>query len=226
MKKYNARIFLIFSIFLPWFLKYRFLNYFFDYNISKDAHIGFSLITVRHLYMASGSRIGHFNVIVNLDKLKLGNNSTIGRKNWITGFSTIIKSKHFEHDKDRKSELIIGNESAITKNHHIDCTNYIHIGDYVTIAGYNSQFLTHSIDIYEGRQDSHPIEIGNYCFVSTRVIILGGAKLPDYSVLAAGATLNKNYSDKWKIYGGVPARPIKDIAKDAKYFSRGQGFIY
>lgn len=211
---------------MPWFVKYRFLNKFMGYDISKDAYIGLSIITIKHLKMGPGSYIGHFNVIINLDNLVLGSNSIIGRNNWITGFSTKIKSKHFEHDKDRKSELIIGNESAITKNHHLDCTNYIHIGNYATIAGYNSQFLTHSIDIYEGRQDSHPIEIGDYSFVSTGVIILGGSKLPDYSVLAAGATLNKNYSDKWKIYGGVPAKPIKDIDRNAKYFYRKQGFIY
>lgn len=220
------KILLMLSIFLPWFLKYRFLNSFLGYNISKDAHIGLSIINVNHLKMNPGSNIGNFNVIVNLDKLELGKNSTIGRGNWITGFSTKIQSKHFKHDKNRVSELIIGNESAITKNHHIDCTNYVHIGDYVTIAGYKSQFLTHSIDIYEGRQDSHPIEIGNYCFVSTSVIILGGSKLPNYSVLAAGAILNKNFIDEWKIYGGVPAKPIKDINKNARYFSREKGFIY
>lgn len=220
------KIICLLSIFLPWFIKYRFLNYFLHYNISKDAYIGFSLITIRNLCMAPGSRIGHYNVIVNLDKLELGSNSTISRNNWITGFSTKIRSKHFEHDKDRRSELIIGKESAITKKHHIDCTNYIHIGDYVTIAGYNSQFLTHSIDIYEGRQDSHPIKIGDYSFVSTGVIILGGSELPGKSVLAAGAVLNKKYNEEWKIYGGVPAKPIKEIDINAKYFSRKQGFIY
>lgn len=220
------KILLILSIFLPWFLKYRFLNHFMGYQISKNAYIGLSIITIRHLKMGSGSYIGHFNVIINLDNLELGPKSIIGRNNWITGFSTKIKSKHFEHDKKRKSELIVGKESAITKNHHLDCTNYIYIGDYVTVAGYNSQFLTHSVDIYEGRQDSHPIEIEDYSFVSTGVIILGGSKLPSKSVLAAGAVLNKRYNEEWKIYGGIPAKPIKDIDKNAKYFSRKQGFIY
>lgn len=59
----------------------------------------------------------------------------------------------------------------------------------MTMAGCNSQFLTHSIDIYFNRQGSKPIIIGNYCFISTRVTILGGSSLPDKSVLAAGAVL-------------------------------------
>ena len=32
-------------------------------------------------------------------------------------------------------ELFIGKESAIIKNHHIDCNEYNIIGNYVTIAG-------------------------------------------------------------------------------------------
>lgn len=142
--------------------------------------------------MEEGASIGAFNIAVHLDRIHLGKSSTIGRSNWITGFPTGTGSRHFAHDKERISELIIGKESAITKNHHIDCTNRIKIGDFVTIAGYRSQFLTHSIDVYKNRQDSHPITIDDYCFVSTSVVILGGATLPAYSVLAAGAVLAKN----------------------------------
>ena len=80
--------------------------------------------------------------------------------------------------------------------------------------------------MYEGRQDSHPIEIGEYCFVSTGVKILGGAVLPDHSVLAAGAVLNKPMKDAFLLYGGVPAKRIKDVPKDAKYMNRDKGFVY
>ena len=176
--------------------------------------------------MEEGASIGHFTVCVNLDSVILGNNVIIGRNNWITGFPTHSSSKHFAHDKNRRSELIIDKESAITKRHHIDCTNSIYIGHHVTIAGYYSQLLSHSIDVYEGRQDSHPISIGDYCFVSTGVKVLGGAKLPDHSVLAAGAVLNKQYNEPYSLYGGVPAKRIKSIPKDAKYMNRVKGFVY
>lgn len=108
----------------------------------------------------------------------------------------------------------------------MDCTNQIIIGDYVTIAGYYSQFLTHSIDVYEGRQDSHPIFIEDYCFVGTGVKILGGSKLPAYSVLGAGAVLNKQYEQKWTVYGGVPAKVIKKLPATSKYFTREKGFVF
>lgn len=215
-----------FIVFLPWKIKRYFLIRFFKYKIHPTARIGLSYIFPKHLTMKEGSKIGHFNVAIHLNQLSIGKNSTISRSNWITGFPVDTKSKHFAHNKERNSALIIGKESAITKNHHIDCTNTITIGDYVTIAGYNSQLLTHSIDVYENRQDSHPITIDNYCFISTGVILLGGSKLPSYSVLAAGSVLNKEYTEQWGIYGGVPARYIKRIPKDAKYFTRTNGFVY
>ena len=212
-------------VILPWRLKRWILNRFYKYDLHKNAYIGLSYIFPQHLTMAEGAYIGHLNVAVHLDSIRIGKNASIARSNWITGFSTGTSSKHFRDQKDRKSELVIGKESAITKNHHVDCTNSITIGDFVTIAGYSSQLLTHSINIYSGKQESYPISIGDYCFVSTGVKILGGSKLPSYSVLAAGAVLVKSYSEEWKIYAGVPAKPVKDISRDAEYFNRIKGFV-
>lgn len=219
-------IFNLFLLILPWKIRRKILINRYGYKIHPTAHIGLSYFYPKYLEMAEGASVEHFNIAIHLNKIIIGKNSSIGRSNWITGFPIGTETPFFKHDAERKSELVIGNESAITKNHHIDCTNSIRIGDYVTIAGYNSQLLTHSIDVYKSRQDSRPITIGDYCFVSTGVIVLGGAKLPNCSVLAAGAVLNKAYNDEWTLYAGVPAKPKQSIPKDAKYFSRKQGFIY
>lgn len=213
-------------VLMPWKLRRLILNRFYHYNIHPKARIGFSYIYPKHLIMEEGATIGHLNVAIHLDKITMEQNSIISRGNWVTGFPMGTNSRHFSHNNERKSELIIGKESAITKEHHIDCTDMICIGDFVTIAGYRSQLLTHSIDIYEGRQECHSIVIGNYCFVSTGVKILGGSVLPDYSVLAAGAVLTKKYIEPYKLYAGVPAKPVKDIIHDAKYFNRDKGFVY
>ncbi|MGN1375872.1 MAG: glycosyltransferase [Prevotella sp.] len=224
--KIISKLFSIITIFLPWRLKRFILNHCYHYKIHPKAHIGLSYVFPKYLEMNEGATIGHLNVGVNLDKIVLGKNSHIGRSNWITGFPTMTDSIHFAHDFTRRSELIVGDESSITKHHHIDCTNAIHIGHHVTIAGYYSQLLTHSIDIYEGRQDSHPISIGDYCFVSTGVKMLGGSILPDYSVLAAGAVIGKAFNKPYYLYGGVPAKTIKEISKNAKYMTRENGFVW
>jgi acetyltransferase-like isoleucine patch superfamily enzyme len=211
---------------LPWTLKRRALNKWFGYQIDKEARIGLAWVFPGKLVMKKGARVDHFTVAVHLDRIELGENATIGRSNWITGFTSGTDSKHFQHQQERQSILILNAESAITKNHHIDCTNVITIGRYVTVAGYNSQLLTHSIDIYEGRQDSKPITIGDYCFIGTNATILGGASLPSYSVLGAKSLLNKNFVEPYTLYAGNPAKPIKQLDTNAKYFTRQQGFIH
>jgi acetyltransferase-like isoleucine patch superfamily enzyme len=211
---------------LPWRLKRFLLIRFFKYEIHPSAKIGYSWIYPRKLIMNSNSKIGNLNIAVHLDLISIGKYSSISRGNWITGFPSKTNSKHFSHQTERESKLLIGEHSAITKNHHIDCTSTITIGNFVTIAGYNSQLLTHSINILENRQDSSPIIIGDYCFVSTNVVVLGGAHLPSYSVLGAKAMLNKKMNQEYCLYGGIPAKFISEIPKTAKYFNRSIGFIY
>jgi acetyltransferase-like isoleucine patch superfamily enzyme len=213
------------AILLPWPIKRTVLQRFFGYKISKTARIGYSWVYPKALEMGEKARIDHLTVAVNLDKIVISDYSKIGRGNWITGFATGTKSLYFSHQKERKSELLIGRHCAITKGHHIDCTSRISIGDFSTIAGYRSQLLTHAIDIYEGRQDSHPITIGAYTFVSTDCVILGGAQLPSYSVLGAKSLLNKAHTEEYCLYGGSPAKLIKAIPKDSKYFVRSEGRV-
>jgi acetyltransferase-like isoleucine patch superfamily enzyme len=216
----------LFTFFLPWPLRRRALNRWFGFEIHPNARIGLAWVFPGKLIMGADSKIDHFTVAIHLDCIKMETKSGIGRNNWITGFTTGTGSAHFCHQQDRKAELHLGESANITKKHHLDCTNMITIGRFTTIAGYDSQLLTHSIDIIENRQDSTPISIGDYCFVGTNVVILGGAVLPSCSVLGAKSLLNKNYTEPWKLYGGTPARMLGDIPRNAKYFTRTDGFVY
>lgn len=216
----------VISMLLPWPLRYRALNSWFGYEIHPTARIGLAWIFPRKLIMEANCRIDHFTVAIHLDFIKMDITSSIGRGNWITGFSTKTDSLHFRHQKNRQAELRLGESAAITKNHHLDCTNLINIGAFATIAGYRSQFLTHSVDMVMNRQDSAPISIGAYSFVGTNVVVLGGSILPAQSVLGAKSLLNKAYKEEWCLYGGVPALKRQDIPKSAAYFTRKKGFVY
>jgi hypothetical protein len=210
--------------FLPWRWKRFCLERFWGYRIHPSARIGFSWIYPQYLVMEEGAKIGHFNVAIHLDRMLMGCHSSIARANWITGFPR-GSSKHFAHQTERDPSLLLGPHAAVTKNHHLDCTNRIEIGPFSTVAGYASQFLTHSIDVQECRQDSAPIVIGKYCFVGTNVVILGGAVLPDRSVLGAKALLNKSYLQTGQLYAGVPAKPCGSMTGKLKYFGRDTGFV-
>jgi acetyltransferase-like isoleucine patch superfamily enzyme len=216
----------IISFFFPWFLRRRILNKCFGYKIHANARIGFAWIFPKELILGADSRIGHFNVAIHLNKIELGPKATISRGNWITGFPVKSILPHFKHQINRKAELILGESSSITKYHHFDCTSHIHIGRFTTIAGYHSQFLTHSIDLNENRQDSNSILFGDYSFIGTNVVVLGGSILPSHSVLGAKSLLNKQFSEEWVLYGGVPAKKISEIPKTAKYFTRSEGHVF
>ena len=218
------KIFSASLLLLPWPLRRLIMVTFFGYQIHPTARIGLSIICPDQLEMAEGSRIGSFTICKGLRLLKLGEQAFIGHLNWITAFPANGKG-YFSSDVGRLPELVVGNHAAITSRHYIDCTNTFHIGRFTTVAGLHSQILTHSIDIYRSRQSSKPITIGEYCFVGTGSILLGGSVLPDYSVLGAGSVLNKAYTESHCLYAGNPARPVKSI-KDAEYFQRTTGHVH
>ncbi len=211
-------------VLLPWPLRRWVLVRVFGYEIHPTARIGWAFVFPRQLIMREGSVIDHFTVAIHLGRIELGAHAYVGRSNWITGYP-LGGSAHFTHRLERDPALVMGEHGSITKHHHLDCTDRIEIGAFTTVAGYGSQFLTHSIDLHLNRQDSHPIVIGDYCLVGTNVVVLGGAKLPDRSVLGAKALLNKAHEQPGWLYAGVPAKAIQPMPQDAAYFRRTTGFV-
>lgn len=174
--------------------------------------------------MDAHANIGNLTVCKNIDLLHLQQYASIGGGNWITGF----RSQDFEylnHQKDRHPQLILGEYSAITNRHLIDCTTSVTIGKFSIFAGFQSQILSHNIDIEFCRQSSTPVTIGDYCFIGTNRVLLGDSSLPNYSVLGAKSLLNKKYIDTYHLYAGTPAFPIKKLSQELLYFSRPTGFV-
>ncbi len=69
------------------------------------------------------------------------------------------------------------------------------------------------------------MRIGRYCFVGTSCVVLKGANLPDFSVLAASSCLSKAFDETFTLYSGVPAIQAKSLSRDALYFCREKGFV-
>jgi hypothetical protein len=217
-------VFLAVSLFFPWPLRRWLLEKFLGYTIHATSRIGFSWILPQQLVMEAHSTIGHLTVCKGLKLLWLKQNAIIGRGNWITGFPA-GNLTHFSHQEDRQPQLILNEHSAITNRHIIDCTNSVSIGRFSTFAGFRSQILTHSIDLENCRQSSAPVEVGDYCFVGTDCVLLGGSALPDYSVLGAKSLLNTRFEQSYYLYAGVPAKPVKKLPEDYRYFTRSTGYV-
>ena len=219
------QLLMFFSILLPWPARRSILEKQFGYSIHPTSRIGLAWICPRRLVMEENSRIGHFTLCKNIDLLHLGAHAIIGQLNWITGFPS-GNSRHFAHQTDRHPELILEAHAGISSRHLLDCTARVRIGAFATVAGFRSQLVTHSIDLPAGRQSSEPIEIGEYSFVGTEAVVLGGSSLPHHSVLAAKSLLNKKWDEPFRLYGGVPAKPLKELPQEMEYFRRKEGFVW
>ncbi len=213
------RLIQIIVVVLPWKIKRIVLNRFWGYEIHPKAKIGFSYIYPKHLVMKEGATIGHLNVAIHLELIYMEEDCTICQRNWITGFPLDDKTK-FQRFPNRKPYLIMKKDSAITKQHLIDCTDIVTIGELTSVGGYGTQILSHSTSLEYNDGGCAPITIGHHCFIGTRSIILPGSVLPNHSVLGAGAVLNKQFKDEFSLYGGVPARFIKKEDKGKAFLSR------
>jgi acetyltransferase-like isoleucine patch superfamily enzyme len=211
---------------LPWRLRRLVLQALCGFAIDKRAFISrFALVLASRLEMGPGSSIGPFTVCKGMELLRLEEHALIGPFNWITAFPLGTRSRHFELDPGRKPRLIVERHAAITNRHIVDCTDEVTIGAFSTFAGFRSQILTHSIDLKESRQRCKPVRIGHHCFVGTGCVLLGGSALPDCSVLGAHSLLGARLEAPGYVYGGIPAKPIRPIDPDDKYFSRDTGYV-
>lgn len=210
----------VFLFIFPWKIRRILLCNIYNYDIHPTAGIGFSILLPKKLKMEKDSRIHNFVICKKIDKLHMSVDSGIATMTFITGFGT-DNSQHFKHIANRNCELVMGKSSGITSRHFIDCNGGVYIGDYTTVAGIRSQILTHSIDVYNNRQHASSVVIGKYCFIGTSAIILPGATVPDYSVIAAGSVVTKGLKESRMLYAGNPAVAKKPIIFDElSYFCR------
>lgn len=209
----------------PWPIRRLMLQYCFGFKFSQGARIGFSIILANEVRIGKCSAIRNFTYIKNIDRVVLGDYAYILNLNWITGIGTKDK-RHFQHVANRKCELILGDHSSVTSRHFIDCTGGVEIGAFTTVGGAQSQVLSHFLDPYECRQTCKRVEVGRYCFIGTKALLLPGSGLPDYSILGGGSVLTKKQTISHTLYAGNPAVPKKDLANvSVGYFDRERGAV-
>lgn len=102
----------------------------------------------------------------------------------------------------------IGRDSIIGDHCFLDGRASLKIGSHVAIASqvliYNSE---HDVQAEDFRAVEQPVEIGDYCFIGARAIILPGVKIGKGAVVASGAVVTKNVKPM-TIVGGIPAKEI------------------
>ncbi|GHT50816.1 hypothetical protein FACS189440_18890 [Bacteroidia bacterium] len=88
--------------------------------------------------------------------------------------------------------------------------NYTMIADHVTIVGGDHNYTKAGTPIiFSGRNILLPTIIGNDVWVGCNSTIMTGVKIGDGAIIAAGSVVTKDV-EEYAIYGGVPAKKIKD----------------
>ncbi len=207
------------ALMFPWLVRRCVLRRALGFEIAQDARIGLSLILAKSVHLGSKARIGNFNYIGRLDRISLSEFAGIDRFNWIWA-TAANDATYSDGTTSRRTTLDLGPHARITALHILDCTDSIRVGAYSVVAGYNSQILTHSVDIATGMQRASSVEIGAFCFVGTRVIILAGANIPSFSIIGAGAVVNRSLTSEFSLYAGVPAVFVKSVNPDNRFYDQ------
>ncbi|HTU39751.1 MAG TPA: hypothetical protein VMF35_17250 [Acidimicrobiales bacterium] len=194
------------------------------WDVHPTAYIGRSVIVVGHLVMGPGASIGPFNVIKDLEELRLGEGASIASRNWIAGFprSADQSTDAFPHSPQRRPSLVLGRGAMITVAHDIDCSDRVDIGDYSSLAGFRCTVLTHSLNLVRDRFVTGPVEIGAHTAVMSGSTLLSGTRVPARSIVSAGSVVNTPLTTELTFYSGNPAVAMRPLPETLAFFHRGE----
>jgi acetyltransferase-like isoleucine patch superfamily enzyme len=185
--------------------------------VGRDVSVGPCLIIRTDcVRIGDGAHIGPFNIFRGLAKFELGDGVRIGQWNWI---SASLHMRMF----GGPGRFELGSQSALTSRHYIDCTGGIKVGAFTTIAGERSTFLTHGISWVSSDQTFRPIEIGDFCLLSSNVQVAPGAVVGDRVVIGMGATVAGEL-----LTPGLYVQPRATLVKrdlPGQYFEREHGHV-
>jgi acetyltransferase-like isoleucine patch superfamily enzyme len=213
---------LAFVALLPSFLKRPCYRYCFGYRIGKRVRIGLSIIDARQCTIEDDVRIGHLNVVIGVGELEIGDHTRIGFLNILRGgdrirlgrFSEIIRMNEINSIPDPvvvnpiEPVFLLGEGSVITTGHKIDFTDRVEIGRRTILGGRNSSLWTHN------RQRTRPIQIGSFTYIGSEIRIAPGGAVPSRSIVGIGAVITGQLKEENWLIGGVPAKPIKQLAQE------------
>jgi acetyltransferase-like isoleucine patch superfamily enzyme len=146
------------------------------------------------------------------DRVKL-----ICEKGWINIESEVYVSDSVSLICRDKGTIRIGKGTFINENTRIVSLCNVEVGNTCLIADnvsiYDHDYVHNTVLVPYKQQGfiSSEIKIGNNVWIGSHVVICRGVEIGDNSIIAAGSVVTKNVESN-KIYGGVPAKMLKEIA--------------
>ena len=204
---------------LPNAIKKHLMRLLFGYRFGPNVKIGLAVLDAEHVSLGEGTVIGHLNLVTRVTTLNLGCYVRIGMLNIVRGGERVALGDYSEvmrlnvlnaipdHDctTTPESVLELGPGTVITSGHRIDFTDRVKLGMNVIVGGRSSSLWTHN------RQETAPIEIGDFCYLGSEVRLAPGAKLPNECVLGLGAVLTGEIKEQRSLVAGVPAKVVRPL---------------
>ena len=129
------------------------------------------------------------------------------------GQNVVVKDNTTIYAK-KNAKIIIGNNSStghsteISANELIEIGNDVIMGAHTYITDSNHGYSIKDVPIRKQQMEVGQVLIGNNVWLGRNVMLLKGSQLGDATIVAAGAVVNKSFSQNLVI-GGVPAKVIK-----------------
>jgi len=163
----------------------------------------------------------HFPIINNKDRVIIGKGSSFGFNTVINADGKFVKigdNCHFEvgvylrlwdGDISIGDNVFVGPYSVLYGHNGLSIGSNVLIASHVTLIPANHNFSNKELLIKDQGLSGEGIVIEDNVWIATGVTVLQGVTIGKGSIIAAGAIVNKNVPE-YSIYGGVPARLIKN----------------
>lgn len=114
---------------------------------------------------------------------------------------------------ERAGRMVIGNDVTISFGAAIHCRQAVNLGDGCQIGPFvvihDSDF--HVVGQREARAEPLPIVIGNRVHLGARVTIMRGTTIGEGATVLGGSVVSGQI-EPGSVVGGVPARPVSELA--------------
>lgn len=181
------------------------------------------LFKIIRIEIGSRTHIWSGSIFRNLRGLRIGSDCTLMRWNKVSAVPTFRRTEGA--DPFTVGILSLGDHVLITKGHDLDCSGGVVMEDWSAIAGKETLVYSHAYDPSSHVLACAVTRIGKNSFIAARTTLAAGATLPDNSVLAMGGILMPGATKTHSLYGGVPAKPIRDISDWAMQSVQDRGAV-
>ena len=150
---------------------------------------------------------GVFIDALSINGISFGKNVSIGKYTTIECSGTI---------QNIGVGLIVGNNVGMGTHGYWGCAGGIKVGDdtifgnYVSLHSENHFYKSTTMPIRLQGVEREGISIGRNCWIGAKVTILDGVIIEDGCIIAAGSVLVRVVYKKNSIYGGIPAKFLKE----------------